>query len=50
MCVVDFFGGRILPCDWPEHDPTDHSVYLEGKPNGQVIGREEMKPPSNRNE
>jgi hypothetical protein len=29
MCVVDFFGGSTLPCDWLEHDPTDHSVYLK---------------------
>ena len=50
MCVVDFFGGPTLPCDWLEHDPTDHSVYLKGKPKGRVIGREEMKIPNNGNE
>ena len=50
MCVVDFFGGPTLPCDWLEHDPTDHSAYLKGKPKGQVIGRKEMKAPNNSNE
>lgn len=43
MCVVDFFAGPTLPCDWLQYYSTDHSVNLKVKPKGQVIGREETK-------
>lgn len=43
MCVVDYCGGLTYPCDWLEEDQNDFSVWLKGKPKGQVIGREEME-------
>jgi hypothetical protein len=43
MCVVDYFGGPTLPCEWLEHDRDTYSVSLKGEPKGEVIGREEMQ-------
>jgi hypothetical protein len=44
ICVVDFFNGPTLPCDWLEFVPSANDkrsfVYLKGKPIGEIIGPE----------
>ena len=41
VCVVDFFNGPTLPCDWLEFvSSTDTSrsyVYLKNNPVGEII-------------
>lgn len=43
LCVVDILGGPTLDCDWLTWDSNDYSVYMSGKPKGQVVGRRQMQ-------
>jgi hypothetical protein len=41
LCVVE--GGPTLPCDWLEFDPETNSVWLKGKPKGEIVGPKLVK-------
>lgn len=38
-CVATSLSGPTYPCDWLEFDKADDTVYLCGKPKGNVIGK-----------
>jgi hypothetical protein len=37
LCVVDYYQGPTLPCDWLEWDAASHSVWHKGTERGQLI-------------
>jgi hypothetical protein len=38
LCVVDFFDGPTLPCDWIEVNIEEHCAWLKGTPKGAIRG------------
>jgi hypothetical protein len=34
LCVVDYYQGPTLPCNWLEWDPGSHSVWMKGTEPG----------------
>jgi hypothetical protein len=37
LCIVDYYHGPTLPCDWLEWDAGARSVWLKGTEPGQVV-------------
>jgi hypothetical protein len=43
LCVVDFLGGPTLKCDWLEFNLQTFSVWLKGKPKGEIVIPDRLK-------
>ncbi len=43
LAVVDLVQGVTAPCDWLEYDPKDPSVYMKGKPKGEIVYPDRLK-------
>jgi hypothetical protein len=38
FCIVEsLHGGPTLSCDWLEFDPENKTVWLKGKPKGEIV-------------
>lgn len=45
VCVVDYYQGPTLPCDWLEFDPSTKVAWMKGESSGEIAGPETARDP-----